>query len=152
MNASLHGDKIVIPDAVNIGIATSIEGGLMVPVVKNAQEKSLVEISKEIKGLAERARTGKATSDDVSGGTFTVTNLGVYGIDSFTPVITPGQSAILGVCRIVEKPVIVDGGIKIRSMMNLCLSFDHRVMDGAPAAEYLALLRGMLESPEWISL
>lgn len=148
VNASLQGDKIVIPDAVNIGIATSIEGGLMVPVVKNAQAKSLVDISKEIKALAERARTGKATSDDLSGGTFTITNLGPYGIDSFTPIITPGQSAILAVCRIVEKPVIIDGGIKIRWMMNLCLSFDHRVMDGAPAAEYLAVLRGMLEKPE----
>lgn len=152
VNASLQGDKIVIPDTVNVGIATSVEGGLMVPVVKNAQARSLVDISKEIKALAERARSGKATSEDVSGGTFTITNLGVYGIDSFTPIITPGQSAILAVCRIVEKPVIVDGGIKIRSMMNLCLSFDHRVMDGAPAAEYLAVLRGMLESPDWISL
>jgi len=152
VNASLHGDKIVIPDSVNVGIATSIEGGLMVPVVKNAQSKSLTAISKEIKALAERARSGKATADDLSGGTFTITNLGIYGIDSFTPIITPGQSAILAVCRIVEKPVIVDGGIKIRSMMNLCLSFDHRVMDGAPAAEYLAVLRGLLESPDWISL
>jgi pyruvate dehydrogenase E2 component (dihydrolipoamide acetyltransferase) len=152
VNASLQGDKIIIPDTVNIGIATSIEGGLMVPVVKNAQAKSLVEISREIKALAERARSGRATSDDVKCGTFTITNLGVYGIDSFTPIITPGQSAILAVCRIVERPVIVDGGIKIRSMMNLCLSFDHRVMDGAPAAEFLAVLRGMLESPDWISL
>lgn len=148
VNASLHGDKIVVPDAVNIGIATSVEGGLMVPVVKNAHGKSLAEISKEIKALAERARSGKATSDDLSGGTFTITNLGPYGIDSFTPIITPGQSAILAVCRIAEKPVIIDGGIKIRWMMNLCLTFDHRVMDGAPAAEYLAALRDMLEKPE----
>jgi pyruvate dehydrogenase E2 component (dihydrolipoamide acetyltransferase) len=152
VNASLQEDKIVIPDAVNIGIATAIEGGLIVPVVKNAQSKSLVEIAKEIKDLTERARSGKATSEDVSGGTFTITNLGVYGIDTFTPIITPGQSAILAVCRIAEKPVVVDGGIKIRSMMNLCLTFDHRVMDGVPAAEYLAALRAALESPEWISL
>jgi len=151
VNASLQEDKIVIPDTVNIGIATAIEGGLIVPVVKSAQSKSLIEISKEIKALGERARSGKATSEDVSGGTFTITNLGVYGIDIFTPIITPGQSAILAVCRIAEKPVVVDGGIKIRSMMNLCLTFDHRVMDGVPAAEYLAGLRAALESPEWIS-
>ena len=122
------------------------------PVIKNAHAKSLINISKEIKALAERARSSKATPDDLSGGTFTITNLGMYGIDSFTPIITPGQSAILAVCRIVEKPVIIDGGIKIRSMMNLCLSFDHRIMDGAPAAEYLSVLRGLLENPDWISL
>jgi len=152
VNASLQEDKIVIADSVNIGIATSIEGGLIVPVIKNAHAKSLINISKEIKALAERARSSKATPDDLSGGTFTITNLGMYGIDSFTPIITPGQSAILAVCRIVEKPVIIDGGIKIRSMMNLCLSFDHRIMDGAPAAEYLSVLRGLLENPDWISL
>lgn len=147
VNASLQGDKIVIADSVNIGLATAVEGGLLVPVVKNVQAKSIVQISKEIKGLAERARTGKAVSDDLSGGTFTITNLGIYGIDAFTPIITPGQSAILAVCRIVEKPVVVDGEIAVRSMMNLCLTFDHRVMDGAPAAEFLARLRDILQSP-----
>jgi pyruvate dehydrogenase E2 component (dihydrolipoamide acetyltransferase) len=151
-NASLQGDKIVISDSINIGIATAIEGGLLVPVVKNVQSKSVIEISKEIKALAERARTGKATSDDLSGGTFTITNLGIYGVDSFTPIITPGQSAILAVCRIAEKPVVVKGEIVIRSMMNLCLSFDHRIMDGAPAAEFLARLRDILQSPSLVLL
>lgn len=152
VNASLQGDKIVISDAINIGMATAIEGGLLVPVVKNVQSKSLVEISKEIKALAGRARSGKATQDDLSGGTFTITNLGIYGVDSFTPIITPGQGAILAICRIVEKPVVVNGEIVIRSMMNLCLSFDHRVMDGAPAAEYLARLRDILQSPVLVLL
>lgn len=152
VNASLQGDKIVISDAINIGLATAVENGLLVPVVKNVQAKSLVEISREIKGLAERARTGKATAEDLSRGTFTITNLGAYGIDSFTPIITPGQSAILAVCRIVEKPVVVNNEIAIRSMMNLCLTFDHRVMDGAPAAEYLARLREVLQSPAVILL
>lgn len=147
VNSSLQGDKIIISDTINIGIATATEGGLMVPVVKNVQSKSIAMICQEIRALAEKARTGKAGSDDVTGGTFTITNLGIYGIDSFTPIITPGQSAILAVCRIAEKPVVINGEIKIRSMMNLCLSFDHRVMDGAPAAEYLARLREVLEAP-----
>ena len=152
VNASLQGDKIVISDSINIGLATAVENGLLVPVVKNVQSKSLAQVSKEIKSLAERARTGKATGEDLGGGTFTITNLGIYGIDSFTPIITPGQSAILAVCRIVEKPVVIKGEITIRSMMNLCLTFDHRVMDGAPAAEYLARLREVLQSPAVILL
>ena len=152
VNASLQGDVIVISDSINIGIATAIEGGLLVPVVKNVQSKSVIAISKEIKALAERARSGKATPDDLGGGTFTITNLGIYGVDSFTPIITPGQSAILAVCRIADKPVVVNGQILIRSMMNLCLSFDHRIMDGAPAAEFLARLREILQSPSLVLL
>ena len=147
VNSSLQGDQIVIHDRINIGIATAIEGGLVVPVVKDVASKTIPRISAEIKELVGRARAGKAHGDDFRGGTFTITNLGVYGIDSFDPVITPGQSAILGVCRITEKPAVFQGRIEIRSMMSLCLSFDHRVMDGAPAAEYLARLRQILESP-----
>ena len=147
VNSSIKGDQIVIHDRVNIGIATAIEAGLVVPVVKDVQSKSLPQISKEIKELAAKARAGQAGGADFKDGTITITNLGGYGIDSFNPVITPGQSAILGVCRIAEKPVVFNGEITIRSMMNLCLSFDHRVMDGAPAAEYLARLKEILESP-----
>jgi pyruvate dehydrogenase E2 component (dihydrolipoamide acetyltransferase) len=147
VNSSLDGDQIVIHDRINIGIATAVEGGLVVPVVKDVQGKSIPEISRDIKGLASKARSGQFGGEDFKGGTFTITNLGAYGVDSFTPVITPGQSAILGVCRIVEKPAVVDGAVVVRSMMNLCLSFDHRVMDGAPAAEFLARLRQVLEAP-----
>ena len=147
VNSSLAEDKIVIHDRVNIGIATAIEGGLVVPVVKDVPAKSLVDVSREIKEVVGRVRSGSATGDDFKGGTFTITNLGPYGVDSFNPIITPGQSAILGVCRIVEKPVVKDGRIAIRSMMNLCLTFDHRIMDGAPAAEYLAGLKQILEAP-----
>lgn len=147
VNSSLQGDRVVIHDRINIGIATAVENGLVVPVVKDAQSKSIPQISREIKELVARARSGQAGGEDFKGGTFTITNLGAYGIDSFNPIITPGQSAILGVCRIVEKPVVIDEDIEIRSMMNLCLSFDHRVMDGAPAAEYLARLKEILESP-----
>lgn len=147
VNASLRDEQIVIHDRVNIGIATAIEGGLVVPVVKDANLKSIPEISIEIKELSARARSGRPAPEDFAGGTFSITNLGAYGVDSFDPVISPGQSAILGVGAIKEKPVVKDGSILVRHMMNLCLSFDHRVMDGAPAAEYLATLRQILESP-----
>lgn len=147
INASLTDDSIVIHDAVNVGVAAAIEGGLVVPVVKDADVKSLAEISAEIAELAGKARTGNLSLDEMQGGTFTVSNLGTYGVDSFNPVINPPQSAILGVCRTVEKPVILDGQVQARSMMNLCLSFDHRVMDGAPAAQYLARVKELLESP-----
>lgn len=146
-NASLVGDQIIVHSDINVGIATAIEGALVVPVVKNVPGKPLHVISQEIKELAARARSGQASGDDFKGGTFTISNLGVYGIDSFNPIITPGQSTILGVCRIADKPVVVNGEIKIRPMMNLCLSFDHRILDGAPAAEFLARLREILESP-----
>ncbi len=147
VNSSLQGDQIIIHDQINIGIATAIEDGLVVPVVKDVRSKTLPQVSKEIKELVGRARAGQASGDDFRGGTFTVTNLGAYGVDSFNPIITPGQSAILGVCRIIEKPVVFNGQIMPRSMMNLCLTFDHRVMDGAPAAEYLARLKEILEAP-----
>ena len=147
VNSSIQGDNIVIHDRVNIGVATAIEQGLVVPVIRDVPAKSLHQISTELKALVAKARSGEASGADFSGGTFTVTNLGNFGVDVFDPIITPGQSAILGVCRIVEKPVVVDGEVEVAPMMNLCLSFDHRVMDGAPAAEYLARLREILEQP-----
>lgn len=147
VNSSLDGDRIVIHDRVNIGIATALEAGLVVPVVKDVVNKTLPQISREIKELVTRARENRASGDDFKGGTFTITNLGAYGIDVFNPVITPGQGAILGVCRIAEKPVALNGTVVVRSMMNLCLTFDHRIMDGAPAAEYLARLKSILEAP-----
>ncbi len=147
VNSSLAEDKIIIHDHINIGLATAIENGLVVPVIKDANLKTIPQISMEAKELAARAREGKSTAEDLSGGTFSITNLGAYGVDSFNPVITPGQSAILGVCAIRERPVVIGGQVVVRSMMNLCLSFDHRVMDGAPAAEYLAAVRQILEAP-----
>jgi pyruvate dehydrogenase E2 component (dihydrolipoamide acetyltransferase) len=147
INASIEGNRIRIHGEVNVGLAVALDDGLIVPVIHNADRRSLPEISLETKQLAEKARAGKLSSREISGGTFTITNLGAYGVDIFNPVITPGQSAILGVCRIVDKPVVVGGQILIRSMMNLCLSFDHRVMDGAPAAQFLANVKEMLEAP-----
>lgn len=147
INASLQGNEIRISGEVNIGVAVALDGGLIVPVVRNADKKGLSEISLELKSLAEKARGGNISGAEISGGTFTITNLGAYGIDVFNPIITPGQSAILGVCRIAEKPVVVNGQVVVRSMMNLCLSFDHRIMDGAPAAQFLKRVKELLEAP-----
>jgi pyruvate dehydrogenase E2 component (dihydrolipoamide acetyltransferase) len=105
-----------------------------------------------LKLLVERARTGKFTPDDLAGGTFTITNLGAFGIDVFDPIIVAGQAAILGVGRIAEKPVVIGGQVVVRSMMNLCLSFDHRILDGAPAARFLQRLKDLLENPMMILL
>jgi len=147
VNSSLQGNEIRIAGEVNIGVAVSIEGGLIVPVIRNADRKSLPRISSELKELVEKGRTGRLSSDDVSGGTFSVTNLGAFGVEAFNPIITPGQSAILGICRIAEKPVVIGGEVAVRSMMNLCLSFDHRVLDGAPAAQFLQKVKELLETP-----
>jgi pyruvate dehydrogenase E2 component (dihydrolipoamide acetyltransferase) len=146
-NAALIGDEIRVYSSKNIGVAVASETGLMVPVLKNADTRPLGELSVELKALVERCRTGKQTGDDLSGGTFTITNLGAFGIDTFDPIIVPPQSCILGVCRIAQKPAVVDGAIAIRSMMNICLSFDHRVLDGAPAARFVQRLKELLESP-----
>lgn len=147
MNSALVGDELRIYSKKNIGVAVALEEGLIVPVVQNAGEKTLGAIAAELKPLIERARSGKFTPDDLAGGTFTITNLGSFGIDVFDPIIVPPQTAILGVCRIADKPVVVNKQIVIRSMMNLCLSFDHRIVDGAPAAKFLQRLKQLLESP-----
>jgi len=147
VNSSLQGNEIRIFGEVNIGVAVALEGGLIVPVVRNADKKTLAEISSSLKSLADKARSGGLSSEDLAGGTFTITNLGSYGVDAFNPIISPGQSAILGVCRIARKPVVVGDSVEIRSVMNLCLSFDHRVLDGAPAAQFLQRVKELLESP-----
>lgn len=150
INSTLDGKMIVISDHINIGIATAIDGGLIVPVIKDVQAMSLPDISKSVKAMAAKARSGKITPKDYEGGTFTISNLGSFGVESFNPIITPGQAAILGVCAIVKKPVVVGDEIKIRSMMNLSLSFDHRIIDGVPAAEFLATIKATLEAPYMI--
>jgi pyruvate dehydrogenase E2 component (dihydrolipoamide acetyltransferase) len=147
VNATLENDQITIHDETNVGIAVALDEGLIVPVVRDVRSKSIAQISIEIKQLAAKARSGSLSPAEYQGGTFTISNLGAYGVDSFNPIINPPQVAILGVCCIVDKPVVVDGQVTVRSMMNLCLSFDHRAMDGAPAAQYLARLKEILESP-----
>ncbi|HZP45514.1 MAG TPA: dihydrolipoamide acetyltransferase family protein [Candidatus Binataceae bacterium] len=137
MNARLADDAITELEQINIGVAVALEEGLIVPVVRNANRKSLRQIAAETSDLAERARAGRLTLDDVHGGTFTITNLGAYGVDSFTPILNLGETGILGIGRIAEKPVVYRDDIVRRSMLTLSLTFDHRVIDGAPAAAFL---------------
>ncbi len=137
MNARLDGGHIVTSSDANIGLAVSLDEGLMVPVIHDATSKSLREIATLTKLAVEKARAGKLKLEDISGGAFTITNLGTYGIDAFTPILHAGETGILGVGRIIEKPAIYRGEITRRSMMILSLTFDHRVIDGAPAALFL---------------
>jgi pyruvate dehydrogenase E2 component (dihydrolipoyllysine-residue acetyltransferase) len=138
MNAHLEGDEIVAAGEVNVGIAVALEDGLIVPVVPAAASRSLKEIAALTRTLGEKARAGKLTLDEVSGGTFTITNLGSYGVDAFTPILNPGETGVLGVGRIIDKPAIYRGQVAARAMMTLSLTFDHRIIDGAPAAAFLA--------------
>lgn len=147
INVALEGNEIVYRDEINLGLAVAVDNGLFVPVVKNVDQKGLSALTAECKHLGKAARDGKLKPDEMAGGTFTVSNLGMYAIDAFTPVINQPESAILGVGRINEKPVGVNGAIELRPMMVLSLSFDHRVIDGAPAAAFLTELKEMLEQP-----
>ncbi|NIR86877.1 2-oxo acid dehydrogenase subunit E2 [Candidatus Bathyarchaeota archaeon] len=147
INSTLEKDQIKIFEDVNIGVAVATEKGLVVPVVRKADKKELKEVSSTLKGLVEKAREGKLTLEEMSGGTFTITNLGMFGVDVFTPIINPPETAILGVGRVVEKPVVADKEIVTKPMMNLSLSFDHRVVDGAPAAQFLQKVKYILENP-----
>jgi len=137
INACLDGAAIALNATANVGIAVALDEGLIVPVVNRAESKSLREIALESRALGEKARSGHLKLEDVTGGTFTITNLGMFGIDSFTPILNPGETGILGVGRIVEKAAVFDGAIAKRAMLWLSLTFDHRVIDGAPAAEFL---------------
>lgn len=148
VNSSLKGDEIEVYGNVNIGIAVATERGLIVPVIQNTHRKSLLEIAQESSAFVQRTQDGKIGPDDLKFGTFTITNLGTYGIDFFTPIINQPQSAILGVGKLDRKVKVIDGDkIAIRWVMNLCLVFDHRVIDGAPAARFLGRMREILENP-----
>ncbi|MED4750737.1 dihydrolipoamide acetyltransferase family protein [Brevibacillus choshinensis] len=147
VNASLKDDVIELHETINIGLAVAVTDGLLVPVIKQADRKGLADLTTETKRVAGLARDGRLLPDDMRGGTFTISNLGMYAIDVFTPIINQPESAILGVGRIHEKPVGVNGQIVLRPMMSLSLSFDHRVMDGAPAAAFLQEIKELLELP-----
>jgi len=148
LNATLKEDSILIYDDINIGIATSTDRGLVVPVLKAANRLSLFEISTLRQDITERAKDGKQTLDDLSGGTFTITNLGMFGIESFRPIITPNQAAILAVGMIKMSPVVDEvGNICARPLMTLSLACDHRIVDGADGARFLSDLKEMLENP-----
>ncbi|MFD1415570.1 dihydrolipoamide acetyltransferase family protein [Oceanobacillus jeddahense] len=147
LNASLIGDEIVMNKEVNIGLAVAVENGLIVPSVKNVNQKGLAALTQTSKELGKKARENKLNPDEMRGSTFTISNLGMYAIDAFTPIINGPETAILGVGRIVEKPVVADGELTARPMMVLSLSFDHRAIDGAPAAAFLTDLKANLENP-----
>ena len=135
---------------INIGIAVALDEGLVTPVIRGADGKSVAQLAAENRDLAARTREGRTRPEEITGGTFTITNLGANEIDGFTPIINPPQVGILGVGRVVEKPVIVNGEIVKGETMYLSLTFDHRVIDGAPAAEFLQTVKNLLEDPWWM--
>lgn len=148
VNGMIDEKEIIYHDYADIGIAVSSPKGLMVPVVRNAEQMSLAEIEREIKRLATKARDGKITIDEMTGGTFTITNGGVFGSMMSTPIINPPQSAILGMHNIVERPVAINGKVEIRPMMYLALSYDHRIIDGKESVGFLVKVKEMVEHPE----
>ena len=148
VNAQMDGEDLVMPGFVDVGIAVSTPKGLMVPVVRNAESKSVPDIEKEIRDLAEKARTKKISVEELTGGTITITNGGVFGSLLSTPIINPPQSAILGMHNIVDRPVAVNGQVVIRPMMYVALSYDHRVIDGKDSVGFLVKVKEMIENPE----
>lgn len=150
VNAQIDGNEMIFHNYADIGIAVSSPKGLMVPVVRNAEQMSLAEIERDIKRLAVKARDGKITPEDMTGGTFTITNGGVFGSMMSTPIINPPQSAILGMHNIIERPVAIDGKVEIRPMMYLALSYDHRIIDGKESVGFLVKVKEMIENPERI--
>jgi len=149
-NAHLIGDEVRILDEINVGVAMAVSEGLLVPVVKNADEKSLLEIAQNIRDLARKAKANKLSIDEMTSGTFSITNLNSYGIDTFNPLLNPPEIGILGVGAIQETAVVIDGEIVVRSIANLNLSFDHRAWDGAPAAEFIQSIARLLSDPIWM--
>jgi pyruvate dehydrogenase E2 component (dihydrolipoamide acetyltransferase) len=145
VNASLRNGYIEVYEEINISIAVALENGLITPVLRQADRRTLLDIAREIRRLIQLVREGKHTADMLSGGTFTITNLGSFGVDFFVPVINPPESAILAVGKIDKKPVVIEDTVAIRSMMMLCLAFDHRVLDGVVAARFLQSLKNLLE-------
>ena len=155
INCSLIGEEIVYQKEVNIGVVVALEEGLIVPVVRNANSKSLSTLSKEIKELIKLARERKLMPDEYRGGTFTVSNLGMYGIEQFTAIINPREAAILAIGAIKKMPIVIENGeekVRIRPLMNMTLSVDHRLIDGTAAAHFLNQIRYYLEFPENLTL
>ena len=148
VNAAIDGKDMVIPSYADVGIAVSSPKGLMVPVVRNAESLSLAAIEAEIKRLALRARDGVLTIEEMQGGTFTITNGGVFGSMLSTPIINPPQSAILGMHNVVDRPVAIDGKVEIRPIMYVALSYDHRIIDGKESVGFLFRVKELIEHPE----
>jgi pyruvate dehydrogenase E2 component (dihydrolipoamide acetyltransferase) len=147
VNSSWLGDKIRYNKNIHIGVAVAVEDGLLVPVIRHADLKSLSHINTEVKVFAEKARNKKLQPDEMSGNTFTISNLGMYGIEEFTGIINPPDACILAVGAIIQKPIVKNGEIAVGNMMKVTLSCDHRVVDGATGSEFLQTLKGILEEP-----
>jgi 2-oxoglutarate dehydrogenase E2 component (dihydrolipoamide succinyltransferase) len=150
VNAMIKEDEIIHYNYADIGVAVSTEKGLMVPVVRNAQNMNLIQIEKEIARLADKARQGKISLDDLSGGTFTISNGGVFGSMLSTPILNPPQSAILGMHNIIDRPIAKNGEVIIAPMMYLALSYDHRIIDGKESVTFLKRIKELLENPEFL--
>jgi len=147
VNGEISGDEMVYKNYYNISFAVGTEKGLVVPVLKNADELSFADIEKNIKIISEKARDGKLNIEDLQGGTFTISNGGVYGSMLSTPILNLPQSGVLGMHNIVERPMVVDGEIKIRPIMYLALSYDHRIIDGKDSVSFLKTVKENLEDP-----
>jgi 2-oxoglutarate dehydrogenase E2 component (dihydrolipoamide succinyltransferase) len=152
VNARIDGNEIVYHNYINIGVAVSTERGLMVPVLRDAGALSFAEIEKSIAGFADKARRGAITVDDLQGGTFTITNGGIFGSLLSTPILNPPQSGILGMHAIKKRAVVEDDQIVIRPMMYLALSYDHRLIDGREAVSFLVRIRDLIENPDRMML
>ena len=152
VNAEIDGDEIIYKNYYNISFAVGTDKGLVVPVLRNADELSFADIEKNIKEISEKARDGKLTIEDLQGGTFTISNGGVYGSMLSTPILNLPQSGVLGMHNIVERPVVVDGEIKIRPIMYLALSYDHRIIDGKESVSFLKMIKENLEDPRRLFL
>ena len=148
INSSLEGDELRVYSDINVAVAINTPDGLVAPVIPQTNRKSVSEISRGIRDLTERAVQNKLTVSDLTGGTFTVTNLGGYGVELFAPVINPPQCAILGFGRTSEKPVVIEKQVRVASVTILSLVFDHRIVDGVPAAQYLQRVKELLEDPK----
>jgi pyruvate dehydrogenase E2 component (dihydrolipoamide acetyltransferase) len=152
INAIFEGNRIKFIDNINVGVAVDTPNGLKVPVLKDADRLRLNQITEKVRSLSEKARTGKISLQDMSGGTFTITNLGMFGVEGFTPILNPPQCAILGVGVVQEKPAVLNGQITVRKMMTLSLSFDHRVIDGVTAARFLNALKSTISNGNYENL
>jgi 2-oxoglutarate dehydrogenase E2 component (dihydrolipoamide succinyltransferase) len=152
VNSQLEGDTLIYKHYVNMGIAVAADAGLVVPNIKGADQKGIVEIAKDIVFIAKKARDGKLTMDDLTGGTFTITNGGVFGSLVSTPILNYPQVGILGLHKTQDRPIAVDGKVEIRPMMYIALSYDHRVIDGADAARFLRWVSEAFEQPFVLAL
>ena len=147
LNSTIRGNDIITRNYVNMGVAVAIDGGLIVPNIKDAQAKSVVEIHAQVADLAGKAKEGKLSREEYTDGTFTITNLGMYDVDEFTAVINPPEAAILAVGKIADTPVVENGEVVVRPIMTLSLTYDHRIIDGAPAAQFLQYVKTLLQNP-----